>query len=375
MPPDNVIGTNIARIRADREMSQARLAEAADISRVALGKIERGDTSPRPRTLTEIAKGLDVPLSKLVTPVRPLDGVRFRARKRVNTREQILAEVSTWLSDYTWLENELSAHAEFKLGEFVGSGLKPRKLAAEVRRALGLSPSEPIHDICGLLEESGVKVRQIRKANDSFFGLSVSAEGGGPAVVVNTWERISVERWIYTAAHELGHLLLHSNSYHVDSDEEIEGEEKDADRFAGYLLLPEEGFDSEWNETSGLPLIERVLKVKRIFHVSYKAVLYRLVESGREKGSVWPRFQVAHKRRFGDTLRKQDEPQRLHPHEFDWNRAAEPDRLSEFDFIHDRLFRLVRKAYEEDIISFGRAAEILDVSRSEMRELADEWAT
>jgi hypothetical protein len=31
---------------------------------------------------------------------------------------------------------------------------------------------------------------------------------GGPAVVVNVWGRLSVERWIFTAAHELGHLMI-----------------------------------------------------------------------------------------------------------------------------------------------------------------------
>lgn len=48
--------------------------------------------------------------------------------------------------------------------------------------------------------------------SDDFFGLSIGPADGGPAVVVNVWDGISVERWIFTAAHELGHLVLHLRS-------------------------------------------------------------------------------------------------------------------------------------------------------------------
>jgi len=37
-----------------------------------------------------------------------------------------------------------------------------------------------------------------------------------------------VERWIFTAAHELGHLLLHPDSYDVDKTDENEAEEQEA---------------------------------------------------------------------------------------------------------------------------------------------------
>jgi len=57
-------------------------------------------------------------------------------------------------------------------------------------------------DVCELLEDNGVKVYPLCIANDEFFGLSVAKDDGGPAVVVNVWERISVERWIFTAAHD-----------------------------------------------------------------------------------------------------------------------------------------------------------------------------
>ena len=87
------IAANVARLRLDRQLTQAELAGKAGISRVALGKIERGVVVPRAGTLALLAKTLAVPTGELVTPVRPLESVRFRARTRIHAREQILAEV------------------------------------------------------------------------------------------------------------------------------------------------------------------------------------------------------------------------------------------------------------------------------------------
>ena len=210
---------------------------------------------------------------------------------------------------------------------------------------------------------------------DSFFGLSVGPDDGGPAVVVNTWDRISVERWIFTAAHELGHLLLHPAEYDRGATELQADTEREADGFASEFLMPETAFTSAWDQTEGHTLLVRVLKVKRMFRVSYKTVLYRLVASRRATSEVWSAFQLQHRRYFGDTLRKADEPVALKETEFawQWGRSEEPDRLSRHDFVDDRLSSLVRRALHGGHISLGRGAEILGLSRDEMRQRTREW--
>jgi len=371
----NVIASNLSRLRTHKGLSQEELAKAAKISRVALGKIERGAVLPRANTLSELANALEVPLRELVTPVNLINNVRFRADKRINNREQVLAEISLWLNNYNWLESELDNKESFALAHLVGKHTDPMELAEAARKALELKPDEPIRDICGLLENKGVKVLLLKKATDAFFGLSVGPGDGGPAVVVNTWERISVERWIFTAAHELGHILLHMDAFDRTCDSEEVKEEQEADRFASYFLMPKKGFDDEWEQSRGLSLLNRVLKVKRIYRVSYKTVLYRLVESGLENNDIWRSFQIQHRDSFGKTLRKIDEPDRIKAGEFrlDWNRAGEPDSLSASDFLLDRLYGLVRIAFDKDLISLGRAAELLRISRADMRELANSW--
>ena len=352
------------------------LAARAGLSRLALGRIERGAVTPRASTLRGIAAALDAPLGELVTPVRPLQSVRFRAKAQVRSREQILAVVSKWIEAYAWLEADLDEGIAFAFDKVrASSGSPPEAVAQSARRAGGLAPDAAVRDICGLLERGGVKILLLDTKRDSFFGLSVGKADGGPAVVVNTWERISVERWIFTAAHELGHLLLHPHEYRRQAAELPEQAEREADEFASEFLMPERAFAQEWEAASGRSLLSRVLKVKRIFRVSYKTVLHRLVRTRRETPRVWQAFQGQHKAHFGKTLRKADEPRALNKSEFAWSwpRAGEPAGLTRHDFMEDRLHRLVRMAVERRRVSLGRAAEILGRDREEMRSLAAEW--
>ncbi len=190
----NSIAANVARLRAERGMTQVSLAEKAGLTRVTLGLIERGRVIPRSDTLTQLADALRVPLRELLVTRKPLRGVRFRAKKRVNGREQILAEVSAWLEAYRWLEEELAIPHRSALEALAGRSLDPHQLALETRSCLGLDRKEPIRDICGFLEDNSIKVLLLAKKTDSFFGLSVAKDSGGPAVVVNAWDRVSVER-------------------------------------------------------------------------------------------------------------------------------------------------------------------------------------
>ncbi len=376
MTTERCIAANVARLRLDRQLTQDQLAVKACISRMALGKIERGAVVPRTRTLNDLAEALAVPVRDLVTPVRPLEGVRFRAKTQVNARERILARVSKWLGAYAELEAKLDDHTPFRLEDASTSGGSPSEVAQAARRAAGLTPAEPVRNIGRLLEENGVKLLLLETRRDSFFGLSVGKGDGGPGVVVNTWERISVERWIFTAAHELGHLLLHPSEYRRDATKMEVEPEQEADAFASEFLMPESAFMDEWNATGGLSLLERVLKVKLIFHVSYKTVLHRLVESGRETPEVWRTFQWQHRSDRGKTLRRIEEPEAIRKSEFAWNwsRSGEPDGLSEHHFVEGRLSDLVRQAFEKNLISLEHAAEILRLKPEQMKKRADEWA-
>ncbi len=382
---NQAIAANLLRIRKDRGLNQEQLAERAELSRSAYRNLEKGRAAPRTDTLKALAGALQVPLQELLAPVQSLKRVRFRSLKRLKSRDRVLAEVTRWLRDFAELEG--------LIGERSRHGLKPlwkevfRKkqieipaIAALARSHFGLGEREPVHDICGLLESEGVKVRSVQVTNDAFMGLSVAEEDGGPAVIVNTWDRLPVETWIFSAAHELAHLLLHLSAYDVSQEQEDEGQEKEADRFASHFLMPETVFRKEWEEAAGLPLVDRVLKVKRVFRVSWRTVLYRVAERFPEdkRYIVWKRFNEEFKRWKGRALLKHDEPHGIAQEVYKDPHGVrpvgiEPAGMEPHDFREDRLSLLVRRAVEKETISLSRGAEILHLPLEQMRELSASW--
>ena len=383
---NHTISSNLLRIRKDRGLSQEQLAAASGLSRSGYTNLEKGRSEPRTYTLRSLALALDIPLKELFTPVQTLERVRFRSLKRLKSREQVLADVTRWLENFSDIETLTDEHASHELEPLwiaidqIQTKEIPQ-IASMVRKSFGLIEREPVHDICGLLESVGIKVYSINVANDAFMGLSVCEEDGGPAIIVNTWERLPVETWIFSAAHELGHLLMHLGAYDVSLKEEDKSQEIEADEFASHFLMPEAVFHKEWEETAGLPLIDRVLKVKRVFRVSWRTVLFRVAQMHPKdrRFLVWQRFNQEYKqRKKGRSLLKHDEPFGIDKEIYQDPRGerpvgVEPEGMQPHDFQGDRLSRLVRKAIEEDIISMSWASEILQIPLMQMRELSASW--
>lgn len=377
----NNIYLNLRRIREARGLTRAEIADRAGISRVTYRNIENGSSIPKVSILQNIAAAVDVRLQDLLIPVRALQRVRFRASNKINGRENILAEVTQGLDDFNELEKMLELpkpeyklrYLAYRISKMERGADTAEYAAAASRKALGLSETEPIRDMVGLFEANGIKVYPLVVASDEILGLSVDEEEDGAAVIVNVWERISVERWIFSAAHELGHLLLHLDSYDVAQSQEDFEQEIEANIFASHFLMPEPAFRSEWDKTAGLPPVARVLKLKRIFQVSYKTVLYRLSESIE---GIWPRFYAAYKEQTGKSLGSIDEPEAMQSDQYhapEVLRSKEPDSLSPSYFVEDRLSRLVRQAIENQQITLGRGAEILKLDIETMRDLVSSW--
>lgn len=368
MPSENAIAANCRRLRAARGLSQVEIADKVGLSRPGYLKVESGQSIPRADTLERIAQAFNVSIAELVRPIERLEHVRFRSKKRINSREELLSEIKRRLDAYDALASQLG---EKKVPPKISVPKDPKGAAIAVREKLLPGPAsenEPIRDICGLVESAGFRLLLVtltsafQEATDGpdraegFFGLSVLGSSKAPAIVVNNFERISVERRIFTVAHELGHLHLHQQAYASNESEERDQEEREADLFASYFLMPEDLFKSEWSEAYGLPFIDRVLKVKRMFRVSFKTVLRRLEEAGEAEG-LYPKFFGSFKRRYGRSLTQKEEP----------------FPLADVDFKQDVLPSLVRKGVEKELLSQSKAAELLGMDLKEFRAVAAEW--
>ncbi len=382
----NLISQNLRLLRTNKRMTQSEVAIAANLSEAGYKKIESGKVKePQYSTLKALSRALEVKIEELFQPVPTLRFVRFRSSGQLKNRNQIIVRVGRWLDGYNQLERELG-----KKEAYILSPNKPRpkskkkryvwaqEQALEIRRQVGLDAHSSIRDIRGLLEKQGIKVYSFSLANPNFFGLSIAEKEGGPAIAVNTWERISVERWIFTAAHELAHLILHKKDYDIEEEEEEEDHEYEANVFASRFLMPSEAFQNEWNKTSGNHFVDRVLKLKNMFSVSYKTVLWRLVEEGFMDEKAWGRFRTEYSARHNKKLEKSEEPEALSANAFqasipESSSGREPFGLQKFDFLGSRLQGLVKEALEKGVITWLHAAQLLELSLDEMRNLAGEW--
>lgn len=64
---NKAIGAKIRYLRITQDLSQESLADLADISRVSIGHIERGERTPNLETIIKIANALHSSTDKLLT--------------------------------------------------------------------------------------------------------------------------------------------------------------------------------------------------------------------------------------------------------------------------------------------------------------------
>lgn len=373
------LGANLRRLRARRGLTQTAVAKAAGLTRIGYRNIELGIAMPRADRLMEIAKIFNETIENLFSPVKNLAGIRFRAAESV-PRSAIIAQVSGWLNDYNQLEEALGDVSQSKINEIntrlSGVSERPEKAAIITRQLMQLPGNEPVQDICSLLCKIGVKLYTPRVQVEGFFGLSVSELDAGPLIVVNTWEKLTVERWIFTAAHELGHLILHLNSYQADRSEENPDEEAEANEFASYFLMPREEFDKQFEEAiaNKLTLLKIVFKLKSYFRVSWSSVLYRIgTKYPANRANIWRSFYDEYRAVYGRGIKSVEEPNGMGSDAFSPEPAGklseEPGHLHEGIFVFGRLQRLIQKARESDLISIEKAAEILEIEVDKFGQL------
>jgi transcriptional regulator with XRE-family HTH domain len=87
---EKLIGHSIARIRKDRELTQAQLAEMIDTTVETISRLERGVSIPSLKTLDKISKALHIPIKEF------LDVETTHVKKAsVNESEKLLAYLQT----------------------------------------------------------------------------------------------------------------------------------------------------------------------------------------------------------------------------------------------------------------------------------------
>ena len=371
------VAQNLIKLRVTNKYTQEYVAEKSGISLLAYRNIESGKSKPNLSTLEKIAKVYDIDVANLLNETQlQISKIRFRAleKKNIRKREDIIYEISLWIEKYNELVKklELNSNFEYRLANIENTTDDPIIMARRAREVLDLKNDETVMDICNLIEfKAGIKIMAKQFNSDSFFGLSAEDIDGGKVIVVNTWDRISVERRIFSVAHELGHILMHFGNVQNDLITEDSKEEKEANTFASYFLMPDSDFISAWNKSANCDFVDRVIRVKQIFRVSYQVVLYRLSEYIRKNNidfNVWKTFGILYRKKYGIKIDWKKEV----ASNLDEN-SRELRALSNQFYSSGRLAELVKKAVDDNRISQLEAANILNLEEKVISNFQKSW--
>jgi transcriptional regulator with XRE-family HTH domain len=88
------LGTNLRRLRHQRDLTQAEVAEAVHVSRSTLAGIENGKDHPGRETLQRLAKFYGVTMDALYSAALPV-GARPKPAERVKDEDEA-ALISFW---------------------------------------------------------------------------------------------------------------------------------------------------------------------------------------------------------------------------------------------------------------------------------------
>ena len=261
-------------------LSKTEVAGKLQVSPAAVGQYEAGIITPRPEHITALARTLDVPVAYFATgrPRIRLDAsdAHFRSLRatRVKQRARAVASVEQLWELTHALEMRVEL-PELDLPSFGDADRPSPESAAQQLRQHWALPAGPVRHLVRTMEMHGVLVSMLPFARtDEVARVDAFSTAGTPRpLVVLTADRADdVFRHRFTAAHELGHLLLHDEARPGDI-----AQEREADRFAAELLTPATQISPELPERLRIPLLE---PVSQRWGVSVDSLVRRYRELG-----------------------------------------------------------------------------------------------
>lgn len=362
-------GVAIRRQREAMKMTVAQLAKEIGVSRNTITNYESGKTEPSASDIVRLADALGCKVDEFlgVGEVAQPPRFAFRAHAPLRKDPSVIVSARRFLRAYSEIEEITEAHLADRLQPFVceaNCSLTVREielLADDLRDTCGLHDCGP-ENIASVLESLGVRCLFFDFDAPGLDGIS--AIQGKMKLTMLKDRKKNVERIIFSGAHELGHLVLHPQLFTTGNKESANDRnyEDEANKFAGCFLVPSNELARIWRDErlGRLPLFHALLILKRIFHVSYWCLFFRV----RDLGLVncqYPQFISHTKKYLGVSGKAKIED-------------LEPEPLKK-DAIYrtTRFERLVRSAFIQELVGVAKVAELLQIPVEAAKETTAGW--
>lgn len=265
-----MIGDVLETLMRARGLTQGRLAESIGATQATVSRYISGARTPDSSEAAKIAEVLGVTpqfLSKEFR-LRAAIGVSAHMRRQTTTKVSVWKSAEARLNELrmhtSMLTERAPLHSETHVPTFDYKFVEPADAARRVRTAWKM-PLGPVRSVTAQLEAAGVIVCELDLGTHRIDGLSQWVSDY-PLIVINSW--CSPSRKRLTLAHELGHLVMHSDGY---VDDEMVDVEAQANGFAAEFLMPE----AEIRHQLKTLKIPNLLALKHEWGVSMQAIFER----------------------------------------------------------------------------------------------------
>lgn len=274
------VGRRLTEARRARGMNAADLAGMVGVSAVSISKYENGHQTPKLDVLHSLASTLKMPRSYFLRPFGPEDErpVFWRGklsapstmRDRAAVRLEWLKETVDYVASYFELPTLNVPEIDIPLEEIDSFALE--EAAQLIRSRWDIRPG-PMPDVIEKMEANGIVVSRIHVNAEKLDAFSQWSDRFGIPLIVLGRDKASAVRQRFDALHELAHIVLHRNlpQRRLNDPATYKLVEKQADRLAGCLLLPER----EFSEELFVPSLDGFLTMKERWGASVGAMISR----------------------------------------------------------------------------------------------------
>ena len=264
--------------REYRARTQKELADAIGIKQPQIAMIEGGvPGSASAETMKAISDELAFPMEFFLQPEHRLgfgsSSVYYRKMSSITAADRKAISSLTNLSriGLRRLLDAVDVDADLGLPRVDLENVEgsPARAASILRAAWSL-PDGPVNNLSSLIERAGVVIIEIDFGIRGISGTSQRLTNMPPVIFVNS--SLPPDRYRFTLAHELAHLVLH--------DAPRETMEDEADEFAGELLMQKNEFRVSVAQFGTRPTLRNLIALKPYWKVAISAMIYRLGELG-----------------------------------------------------------------------------------------------
>lgn len=274
-------GERLKSARLFKMMTIIELSEIVGVSKQAISQYETNKSEPKIEVLLKLSSVLGFPReyfyeedkNKIVagdTYFRSLASITNKERMAHKERINLFANIVKIINDYI----------EFpKLALYQLSGdeeVDIEKLADCVRETWGLD-KKPIRNLIDEMEKHGIIVTDVftNSSNVDAYSQMLRIKGRNMAIVILGTDKENTFRRNFSAAHELGHLLL-DDYFNLNDLSKLEYKEMEdtMHKFAAALLIPKEMYINDLMTSSKVDL-SFYIQLKRKYYVSAAALIVR----------------------------------------------------------------------------------------------------